>query len=181
MAITATTKNALSAAVAYTPTVGTVGIAISEVEADCKTKFHAINAGGAALAVDATALSATITPLNANVATTNAERIVVETSNLTATDTYTAGIPAGYVVTDIIIKTTTATTGNAAIALDIGTAGAGTQVVNGASVTGTINTITRCTIVAHVVLATAQDLVFTSADWKAGVFKAWVSLKKVTY
>jgi hypothetical protein len=129
---------ALDAAVAYSPTFGGTGIAIEEKEADCKTKFHAINVGAALMAADQTALSATITPLNADIAklTTNltaidnglapletnvttagnnfttlaADRIAYQVTLISsdATGEITDGIPAGYEVTRFYFRNTTA-------------------------------------------------------------------------
>lgn len=200
---------ALDPKVDYTPTMTAAAGTIDEKESDCKTKFHIINTAAAALGADATALSATITPLNADIAkiTTNltaidnglapletnvttagnnfttvaAERVVTETSSLTATDTLANGLTAKYAIVEVVVKCTTATTGNASITLDVESAGGSKDFVNGGTVTGTLNSISRLTVIRHAVSESAGNIVFTSADWKAGAFTAWVILEKVIY
>lgn len=134
------TKTALDAAVAYSPTMTAAAGTIDEKESDCKTKFHIINTAAAALGADATALSNTITPLNANrgkldTNLTNIQSAIgqVETNNTTLENNFTAvaadriayqvtgvlsnatgeitnGIPAGYEVTSFYFRNTTAST-----------------------------------------------------------------------
>jgi len=178
MAVTATTKNAQTEVL---NTVAYTAGAVIEDEANCRVKFHDINAGAVLISGAFAAAEANNVILQGNAVKVNADRIVKQTSTLSATDTLTAGLPAGYIVRDVVIKCTKATTASAAITLDVETSSGGKQIVNAGTIDGTLNAITRCTVVAHAVPAAAADVIFTSADWKAGEFSAYLAMEKVLY
>ena len=201
MAVTATTKNArsaLSAAVPFTPTFVTGVIDIAEDEANCKSKFHTINAGGAAMATDITDIASTITPLNANVAKigTNttaiqaslaaaaADRIAYQVTGVlsNATGEITDGIPAGYEVTSFYFRNTTQSTAGAPVSIKVGTSAGGEQIMAAANITSTgSSVITEATIVAHSATAAARTIYVSSAGWDGAAYTVDYIVEKVLY
>ena len=194
MAQTPIVKNGLivlDAAVAYTPTFAVA--TIDEKEADCKTKFHAINAASGQLGADGTAIGLTIAPLNTNVThisnnntTIAANRIAYQVTGVLsdATGEITNGIPAGYEVTSFYFRNTTASTtgpGNP-VSIKVGTGAGGEQIMAATNITSSgSSVITEATVVAHSATAAAQTIYVSSAAWDGAAYTVDYIVEKVLY
>ena len=194
------TPTAMSAKVDFTPTFVTGVIDIVEDEANCKSKFHIINAGGTAMATDITDIASTITPLNANVAKigTNttaiqaslaaaaADRIAYQVTGVlsNATGEITNGIPAGYEVTSFYFRNTTASTtgpGNP-VSIKVGTGAGGEQIMAATNITSTgSSVITEATVVAHSATAAARTIYVSAGAWDGAAYTVDYIVEKVLY
>ena len=200
------TPTAMSAAVAFTPTTTTTTVNIPEDEANCKQKFHEMNAAGGVITADFTAAESTLTPLNANVAkigtnttaiqssmtTINAERIVNAIANIKANSHIVGGLPAGYVVEFIVFQTTT-DSGDSTIT--VGFTESASEILGASNIQGAASgdiamadAIGAGTpylpLVDHLPSVAARDLYFTESGggWNGtATYTIFIGLKKVLY